>query len=98
MNRNPHIGSSFDDFLEEEGILDEVEAVALKRLIAWQVQHAMEEKKLTKTALAKQMGTSRSSLDRLLDPNNPSLTLVTVERAAKVMGKQVRFEFVDAAS
>ncbi|MUL39320.1 helix-turn-helix domain-containing protein [Gloeocapsopsis dulcis] len=96
MSRNPHIGSSFDDLLEEEGIIAEVEAIALKRAIAWQVKQAMAEKKLTKTALAKQMKTSRSSIDRLLDPDNPSVTIDTIERAAAVVGKRVRMELVDA--
>ena len=96
MSSNPYIGSSLDDFLEEEGTLAEINAIALKRVIAWQVKQAMEEKKLTKTAMAKQMKTSRSSLERLLDPENPSVTLDTIERAAKAIGKRVRLELVDA--
>lgn len=96
MNSNPHIGSSFDSFLEEEGTLADIETIALKRAIAWQIEQVMTEKKLTKTAMAKQMKTSRSSLDRLLDKDNPSVTLDTIERAAKVIGKRVRLELVDA--
>ena len=96
MSSNPYIGSSLDDFLEEEGTFAEINAIALKRVIAWQVKQAMEEKKLTKTAMAKQMKTSRSSLERLLDPENPSVTLDTIERAAKAIGKRVRLELVDA--
>ena len=96
MNTNPHIGSSFDSFLEEEGTLADIETIALKRAIAWQIEQVMAEKKLTKTAMAKQMKTSRSSLDRLLDKDNPSVTLDTIERAAKVIGKRVRLELVDA--
>jgi antitoxin HicB len=96
MNSNPHIGSSFDSFLEEEGTLADIETIALKRAIAWQIEQVMTEKKLTKTAMAKQMKTSRSSLDRLLDKDNPSVTLDTIERAAKVIGKRVRIELVDA--
>lgn len=96
MRNNPYIGSSLDDLLEEEGTLAQIESIALKRAIAWQVKQAMEEKNLTKTAMAKQMNTSRSSLDRLLDPNNPSVTLETIERAAMAIGKRVRFELVDA--
>ncbi|AFZ11212.1 hypothetical protein Cri9333_0216 [Crinalium epipsammum PCC 9333] len=95
MNSSPHIGSSFDSFLEEEGTLADMETIALKRAIAWQIEQVMAEKKLTKTAMAKQMKTSRSSLDRLLDRDNPSVTLDTIERAAKVIGKQVRLELVD---
>lgn len=95
MSINPYIGSSFDDFLEE-GTLADIEAIALKRVIAWQIEQAMIEKKLTKTAMAEQMKTSRSSLDRLLDPDHPSVTLDTIGRAAKAIGKRVRFELVDA--
>lgn len=98
MRNNPYIGSDLDDLLEEEGTLAEIESIALKRVIAWQVQQVMEEKKLTKTAMAKEMKTSRSSLERLLDPNNPSVTLDTIERAAMAIGKRVRFELVDASS
>lgn len=96
MSNNPYIGSSVDDLLEEEGTLASINAIALKRVIAWQVQQAMEEKKLTKTAMAREMKTSRSSLERLLDPENPSVTLDTIERAAKAIGKRVRLELVDA--
>jgi DNA-binding Xre family transcriptional regulator len=98
MRNNPYIGSSLDDLLEEEGTLAQIESIALKRVIAWQVQQVMSEKKLTKTAMAKEMKTSRSSLERLLDPNNPSVTLDTIERAAMAIGKRVRFELVDASS
>ncbi|MBW4641194.1 MAG: helix-turn-helix domain-containing protein [Gloeocapsa sp. UFS-A4-WI-NPMV-4B04] len=96
MSNNPYIGSSVDDLLEEEGTLASINAIALKRVIAWQVQQAMEEKKLTKTAMAREMKTSRSSLERLLDPENPSVTLDTIERAAKAIGKRVRLELIDA--
>lgn len=95
MNNNPYIGSSLDDLLEEEGTLDEINLIAIKRVIAWQIKQAMEERKLTKKAMAKEMKTSRSSLDRLLDPNNASVTLDTIDRAARVIGKRVRFELVD---
>lgn len=82
MSKNPYIGSSLDDLLEEEGTRAEIESIALKRALAWQVQQAMEQKKLTKTAMAKAMKTSRTSLERLLDPDNSSVTLDTIERAA----------------
>jgi len=90
MNR--HIGSNFDDFLEEEGLLAEVEAVAAKRVIAFQIKRLMKEQKLTKVELARRMKTSRSALDRLLDPTNPSVTLLTLERAARALGRRLRIE------
>lgn len=89
-----HIGSSFDDFLEDEGILAETEAVAVKRVIAYQVSQMMEKKRISKTAMARQMKTSRSALERLLDPQNTSITLQTLECAAHVIGKRLRIEFV----
>jgi hypothetical protein len=76
-----HSGSTFDSFLEAEGIREEVEAVAIKRVLAWQLQQAMREQQKTKRAMAKQLHTSRSQLDRLLDPRNISVTLDTVARA-----------------
>ena len=97
MNRNPYIGSSVDNLFEEEGTLEEINLIATKRVIAWQINEGMKERNLTKTAMAKKMGTSRSSLDRLLDPNITSVTLDTIERAAKVIGKRVQFELVDIA-
>lgn len=93
-----HVGSDFDDFLREEGLLEEVEAVAAKRVLAYQISEAMKEQELSKSAMARRMGTSRSSLDRLLDPDVPSVTLLTLERAARVLGKRVRIEMVDAAA
>ncbi|MDL1975886.1 MAG: helix-turn-helix domain-containing protein [Deltaproteobacteria bacterium] len=90
---NKHIGSSFDDFLEEEGLLAETEAVAIKRVIAYQVSQLMKSQKLSKVAMARQMNTSRSALDRLLDPKNTSITLQTLERAAHAIGKRLRIEF-----
>lgn len=95
MKKNPRIGSSFDDFLEEEGMLDEINTIAIKRVIAWQIEQGMAKKNLSKTEMAQQMQTSRSSLERLLDPDNPAVTLDTIERAARVIGKKVRFELVD---
>lgn len=95
MTKNPYIGSSLDDLFEEDGTLEEINSIATKRVIAWQIGDAMNKKNLNKTAMAEKMGTSRSSLDRLLDPNNTSVTLETVERAAKAVGKRVKFELVD---
>jgi len=89
---NKHIGNSFDDFLEEEGLLAETESVAIKRVLAYQVAELMKKKKLSKVAMANKMNTSRSALDRLLDPQNTSITLQTMERAAHVMGKRLRID------
>ena len=94
--KNPHIGSSLDDFLKEEGILEEVTAKAIKRVLAWQINQIMKQKKLTKTRMAKQMKTSRAQLDRLLDPNNQAVTLLTITRAAQTLGKRVEIQLVDA--
>lgn len=91
---NKHIGSNFDDFLAEEGLLADVEAVALKRVIAFQLQQEMKRSGLTKTELASRMETSRSAVDRLLDPENHAVTLRTLERAAGVLGKRLRLELV----
>ncbi len=90
MSKN--IGSSFDDFLDEEGLSEEAEATAIKRVIAYQVKSYMEKNKLSKVAMAESMKTSRSQLDRLLDPDNPSITLLTLERAARVLGKRLKVE------
>lgn len=84
-----HSGSSFDSFLEEQGIREEVEAVAIKRVLAWQLERAMHEQRKTKGSMAKQLKTSRSQLDRLLDPQNVSVTLNTIARAASVLGKRL---------
>jgi hypothetical protein len=96
MTKNPHIGSSFDDFLEQEGIRAEAESGALKRVIAWQISQAMKEGHVTKIQMAERMRTSRSALDRLLDPDNKSVTLDTISRAALTLGKRIRFSLVDA--
>jgi hypothetical protein len=84
-----HIGSSFDDFLAEEAMLEEATAVAIKRVIAWQIAQEMEIQHLTKTALAKKMRTSRAALNRLLDENDTSLTLTTLASAAAALGKKI---------
>jgi predicted XRE-type DNA-binding protein len=91
-----HSGSTFDSFLEEEGIREEVEAVAIKRALAWQLAQAMQEQQKTKQAMAKQLHTSRSQLDRLLDPSNVSVTLDTITRAARALGKRVIIRVADA--
>ncbi len=92
--KNRHIGSSFESFLEEEGIRDEVEAVAIKRVLARKVVEAMKAEGLTKAAMARRMQTSRMALDRLLDPDNTSVTLNTMLKAAAAVGKRVRVELV----
>ena len=92
--QNKHVGSSFDDFLAEDNPLAEVEAVALKRVIAYQLEQEMKRTGLTKTQLASKMETSRSAVDRLLDPENHAVTLRTLERAAGILGKRLRLELV----
>ena len=94
--RTDHSGSTFDNFLEQEGIREEVEAVAIKRVLAWQLSQAMQEQQKTKQAMAKQLHTSRSQLDRLLDPQNVSVTLDTITRAARALGKRVIIRVADA--
>lgn len=84
-----HIGSRFDDFLAEEAMLEEATAVAIKRVIAWQIAAEMQAQHLTKTALAKKMRTSRAALNRLLDENDASLTLTTLASAAAALGKKI---------
>jgi antitoxin HicB len=90
--KNKHIGDNFDDFLREEGLLEEVEANAIKRMVAFQIAQEMKRRKLTKTEMTHRMKTSRAALERLLDPNHPSVTLSTLERAALALGKKLRVE------
>lgn len=92
--KKKNIGSSFDSWLQEEGIQEEVSAVALKRVLARQVRAAMEDGGLSKAEMARRMHTSRSQLDRLLDPENDSVTLTTLQKAATVVGREVRLELV----
>ena len=91
MNKK-HLGSNFDDFLQEERLLADAEAIALKRVIAFQIAQEMERSNLTKTEMARRMKTSRASLERLLDPTHSSVTLATLERAAVVLGKKLKIE------
>jgi antitoxin HicB len=96
IRRQPNLsGSTFDSFLEEEGIREEVEAVAIKRVLAWQFERAMQEQQKTKRAMARQLQTSRSQLDRLLDPENSSVTLDTITRAAQALGKRIIIRLAD---
>ncbi len=94
--KKQNIGSDFDDFLAEEGMFEEVTAVAVKRVIAWQIEQEMSAQKLTKTAMAKKMRTSRASLNRLLDENDTSLTLTTLAGAAAALGRRIKLELAPA--
>jgi predicted XRE-type DNA-binding protein len=91
---NASIGSSFDDFLEEEGIKEEVENGAIKKLIAYQMQEKLKNEHLTKTELAERLETSRAAVNRLLDPENDSITLLTLKKAALILGKKIKFELI----
>ena len=95
--KNPHRGSKFDDYLAEEGLFEEVTATAMKRVLAWQIAHAMKKQRVTKSAMAKRMRTSRAALDRLLDESNTSVTLQTMGRAAAVLGKELSITLKDSA-
>ena len=90
--KKKHIGGDFDDFLEDEHMLEAAEAVAAKRVIAFQISREMERAHLTKSEMAHRMRTSRPALDRLLDPSNRSVTLSTLERAAAAVGKKLKVE------
>jgi len=94
MKKKGRIGSSLDDFLKEDGIYEEVTARAIKRVIARQLAALMRENHLTKTMLSKRMRTSRAQLDRLLDPDNESVTLGTLTRAAHAVGRRLRMELI----
>lgn len=87
-----NIGSNFDDFLQEENLLEEVTAVAVKRVVAFQLAQKMSESKLSKAEMARRMDTSRSSLNRLLDPANSSVTLQTLQNAVQALGGRLRIE------
>jgi hypothetical protein len=87
-------GSTLDEFLAEEGFLDEATEHAVKSVLAWQIEQAMKAQSLTKSAMAQRMDTSRAQLDRLLDPKNTSVTLNTLQKAAAVVGKRLRLELV----
>jgi predicted XRE-type DNA-binding protein len=90
--RKEDLGSELDAFLEEERLLDHAEAVATKRVLAWQIAREMKEQGLSKVEMARAMRTSRSALDRLLDPEVPSVTLLTIERAARALGRRLSIE------
>ena len=90
--KKKHIGSNFDDFLREESIFDQSSAIAVKRVIAWQIEQEMIKQKLTKTVMAKKMHTSRAALNRLLDESDTSLTLLTLTSAASALGKTINLK------
>ena len=92
--KNKRIGSTLDSFLFEEGIAEDVENGAVKKLIAFQLRAALETEHISKTELAARLQTSRAALDRLLDPDNDSVTLQSLKRAATVLGKKLRIELV----
>lgn len=92
-NKNKHIGSDFDDFLREEGILEEVEAAAIKRVIAYDLQMEMEQKNITITEMAQRLKTSRTAVRRLLDPDNTSMTFLTLFRVASALGKKLEIRW-----
>lgn len=94
-HRFDHSGSTFDSFLDTEGIREEVEAVAIKRVLAWQLEQAMQKQRKSKQAMARQLRTSRSQLDRLLDPQNASVKLDTIARAARALGKRLIIRLVN---
>jgi antitoxin HicB len=92
--KKKNIGSSFDDWLREENLYEEVTAVAIKRVLARQISQEMIDRKLTKTDMARRMKTSRAALDRLLDPENDAVTLNTLSKAATAVGRQLHFELI----
>jgi antitoxin HicB len=96
MKKNKHRGTNFDTFLKEEGIFEEVELRALKQAISLKLKQAMQEKTLSKTALAAKMKTSRAALDRLLDVSNTSVTLNTLDKAAHALGRKLKIDLIPA--
>jgi hypothetical protein len=92
--QNKHVGSTLDDFLKEEGVLEETRAIAIKEAVAWQLQLAMKKNNITKVEMARRMRTSRAALDRLLDPGTGAVTLQTLSRAAHAIGRGLRIELV----
>ena len=91
---NKHIGSSLDEFLAEENLLESSQSVAIKRVLSWQITQFMKRQNLTKAAMAARMKTSRSALDRLLDPDNESVTLNTLQSAARAIGAHLEMKLV----
>ena len=94
MANNKHKGSTLDSFLAEESVLEDFQATAIKEVLAWQLEQAMKERKISKRALATLMKTSRTQVDRVLDPTNGNVTLETLQRAAAVVGRKVQLALV----
>jgi antitoxin HicB len=92
--KNPHIGSTFESWLDETGLREEVTAAAVKSVIARQIAEEMKKQRITKARMAELMETSRAQVDRLLDPDNGSATLETLMRAARIVGRELRLELV----
>lgn len=93
-SKNPHWGSTLDEFLQEEGERETFQAVAIKEVLAWQIKEAMRKRGVSQSRLAKEMQTSRSQISRLLDPADGNVTLITLQRAAEMLGRKVRLELV----
>jgi hypothetical protein len=91
---NLHAGSTIDDFLRDEGVLEEFQARSIKEVIAWQIEKAMKDGKISKRRLAQMMQTSRTQVDRVLDPTDGNVTIQTLQRAAAVLGRRVQLELV----
>jgi antitoxin HicB len=92
--KNPHWGSTLDDFLDEEGTREAFQAVAIKEVLSWQIAQAMKSQGISRKKLAERMGTSRSQVSRLLDPKDGNVTIVTLQRAAELLGRKVRLELI----
>ncbi len=91
---NPHWGSTLDDFLDDEGIRETATTAAIKRVIAWQLAEVMHTRNMTKKRLAELMHTSRAQIDRILDPDKGNVTIETLQRAASLLGRQLRLELL----
>jgi antitoxin HicB len=96
VKKNPHFGSSLEDFLEAKGLLEEATEHAIKAVVAWQLRTRMDEQHITKSALAKKLHTSRSQIERVLDPNNDDVSVSTLRKAAEAVGQKLRLELVAA--
>lgn len=92
----PSVGGTLEDFLDELGEKEEIYGEAIKRVLAWQIEEARKKQSLTKSEMAARMGTSRTQVERILDPHNVAVSLDTLERAARLVGKKLKIELVDA--
>ena len=94
LKKKGRVGSRFDAFLKAEGRYEETQALAIKRVLAWQIEEAMKKGQVTKAEMARRMNTSRSQLDRLLDPENHAVSLETLARAAHAVGRNLKLELI----